>query len=44
MKTIIIGYTGLYTFAEGICPKENVISRLEFELANVEAAVKHVSL
>ena len=30
---------GVHTFPKGICPKENVISRLEFELAYFDFAV-----
>ena len=30
---------GVYTFPKGICPKGNVIERLEFELAYYDSAV-----
>ena len=32
-------YKGVHTFSKGICPKVNVIARLEFELANYNSAV-----
>ena len=31
--------TGVHTFPKGICPKVNVIARLEFELVNYNSAV-----
>ncbi len=31
---------GVHTFPEGICPKVNVIARLEFELAYYDSAVQ----
>ena len=31
---------GVYTFPRGICPKVNVIERLEFELASSDSAVQ----
>ena len=31
---------GVHTFSKGICPKENVIARLEFELAYYDFAIK----
>ena len=34
---------GVHIFCKGIRQKVNVIARLEFELANYEFAVKHVS-
>ena len=30
---------GIHTFPKGICPKVNVIARLEYELANYDSAV-----
>ena len=30
---------GVHTFPKGICPKVNVIARLEYELANYDSAV-----
>ena len=32
---------GVHTFSKGICPKGNVITRLEFELANDDVTVQH---
>ena len=34
---------GIHIFPEGICPKMNVIARLEFELAYVETTIHHLS-
>ena len=31
---------GVHTFPEGICPKVNVIARLEYELAFYDSAVR----
>ena len=31
---------GVHTFTKGICPKMNVIARLEFELAYYDSAVQ----
>ena len=33
----------VHIFSKGICPKLNVIARLEFELASYEAAVLYFS-
>ena len=32
-------YKGAHTFAKGICPKVNVIARVEFELAYYDSVV-----
>ena len=32
---------GVHTFPMGICPKVNVIARLEYELAYYDSAVHH---
>ena len=32
---------GVHTFPKGICPKVNVIARLEYELAYYDSAVHH---
>ena len=34
------GDKGVYTFPKGICPKVNVIARLEFEPANYDSVVQ----
>ena len=31
---------GVHTFPKGICPKVNVIARLEYEVANYDSAVQ----
>ena len=33
----------VYTFVKGISPKVNVITRLEFELANYDVVPRHVN-
>ena len=37
------GNKGVYNFPRGISPKENVIARLEFELAYNDIVVQHVN-
>ena len=39
-RTAVVIFKGVHTFPKGICPKVNVIARLDFELVHDDSAVQ----